>query len=132
MSCILVRAHHVLGDGISYIQVLSQLVTTAEGKTFTLPISSDRSSLKSGSFFTKVAAIFRALWPVLCGLIAVLKSTLLTDSIHPLNARLKKYSSDQAVFTTSISLDCVKVIKNRLNCTVNDVILCEPSISIFD
>jgi NRPS condensation-like uncharacterized protein len=120
LSAVLIRIHHVIGDGIAIVGVMGKLFETISGGALKLEIPGSTVRRKSFSlsllwdFFTSVL-----------GVLGLAVSSYDSDiAISPLNkSRTKMTSSRRTIIFPTLQLDFVKALKNKANVTVNDVLL---------
>lgn len=116
------RFHHSLGDGISLVNLLlacSRKVSDPEALP-TLPgnkVSSHRIRV------TRFRSLFTVLWNTIVSLLMMLLTALfLRDTDTPLK-RSPFENRPRRFVLRSISLGDIKMVKNAMNVTVNDVIV---------
>lgn len=125
-SVILIRIHHVIGDGISMIGAMTKFFENEDGGNFTLDIpekmsGSSKFKFKFG-FFIKIIKSF-------------LSVLLLPQSAHDTNITFcpdhhKNKKMPKKCINIEfpvMKLDFIKEIKNKANVTVNDVLLAATS-----
>ncbi|KAI8817980.1 uncharacterized protein EV422DRAFT_200850 [Fimicolochytrium jonesii] len=129
-SVLIIELHHVLGDGVSQMQVLGDIVTDKAGKPLTLdekkfkrmmqgnkpsPTLWQRVQRKAVLALNTGAAVAKVLsLPLLFGD----TKTSLTVPYNHFASRRRAY-----VPVPPLPLDVIKDIKNKLHVTVNDVLL---------
>jgi hypothetical protein len=123
---ILVRLHHVIGDGISMIGAMTKFFENENGGHFTLDIPEKMSGGNKFKFkLGFIVKFIRSLFKVL----------LLPQSFYDSNVTMipdhhsKKKMPERCVNVDFpvIKLDFIKEIKNKANVTVNDVLLAATS-----
>nr|GMC68393.1 O-acyltransferase WSD1-like [Ipomoea batatas] len=127
-SIAILRIHHSLGDGISIISlVLACTRKTSEPNSLPTIPSSNRTRPKIGFF----RQLFLSTW--LC-LILILNTVLditlflatilfLKDTDTPLKAKNGDAFSPRRIVHRTVSLDDIKLVKNAMNVTINDVMM---------
>ncbi|KAF8118168.1 hypothetical protein N665_0006s0161 [Sinapis alba] len=129
-----IRSHHSLGDGMSLIS----LMLACTHKTLIDPQNTDTPSFKrrgmmlhglrkQGWFlrlrFT-VCSIATLLWNTLVDMLLLLATVLfLKDTKTPLRGGADVGSNPKRFYRRTISLDDIKLIKNTMNMTINDVLV---------
>ncbi|KAI8917487.1 hypothetical protein DFJ77DRAFT_307647 [Powellomyces hirtus] len=128
-SAIVIEVHHVLGDGISQVMVLGDIVSDVNGKSLTIDDKKFKrmmqGSRKPKSLMSRVLenAIFAA--NTGRALVKVLGLPILGgDSQTLMSVPPSLFASSNRVLipVPPLSLALVKSIKNKLNVTVNDVL----------
>ncbi|PWA87915.1 O-acyltransferase, WSD1 domain-containing protein [Artemisia annua] len=116
------RFHHSLGDGLSLMNLLlacSSKVSDPE----TLPTLPGNNVSSHHIRVTSFVSLFIVFWNTIVGLVMILLTALfLKDTDTPLKRSLLKNSPRCFAFTT-VSLGDIKMVKNAMNVTVNDVIV---------
>lgn len=121
-SAILVRVHHVIGDGISMVGAMTKFFENEDGGNFTLDIPEKMTGGSKFKYkFGFVIKFFRALFKVL----------LLPNSFYDSNITFAPEHGPKKVMPKKIiniefpvlKLDFIKNIKNKASVTVNDVLL---------
>lgn len=124
LSGLLIRIHHVIGDGISLVTAMSKILTDEFGAPLALRIpdvkDSGKESLRampSPTFYEKVSSFFEIVsLPVSKYDTKTLFSPSNTDKMIMTQKR-------RSVIFPTVRLDFVKSIKNKAHVTVNDVLL---------
>ncbi|CAA0404145.1 unnamed protein product [Arabidopsis thaliana] len=124
-----IRCHHALGDGVSILSlILASTRKTSEPEAFsTLPVPKCRESYnhrRGFSFFRLVLVVcstVRLIWNTLVdSFLCMATIFFLKDTDTPLKGKpgaIKKFSH------RIVSLDDIKLIKNAMEMTINDVLL---------
>ncbi|KAI8588439.1 hypothetical protein BDZ88DRAFT_421521 [Geranomyces variabilis] len=129
-SAIIVELHHVLGDGISQMMILSEIVTDAHGRSLTIDEKKFKKMM-AGSRKPKSLAqrvLSRAGYAVNTGR-ALAKVVSLPwiggDSQTAMKIPPAKFGSVNRVLVPvpALSLALIKAIKNKTGTTVNDVLV---------
>ena len=119
---ILVRVHHVIGDGISMVGAMTKFFENEDGGSFTLDIPEKMTGGSKFKYrFGFVIKFFRALFKVI----------LLPNSFYDSNITFAPDHSPKKVMAKKtiniefpvLRLDFIKDIKNKASVTVNDVLL---------
>lgn len=124
LSGLLIRIHHVIGDGISLVTAMSKILTDEFGAPLDLRVpdvkDSGKESLRampSPSFFEKVNSFLEIVsLPVSKYDTKTLFSPSNTDKMIMTQKR-------RSIVFPTVKLDFVKSIKNKAHVTVNDVLL---------
>ncbi|KAJ3145426.1 hypothetical protein HDU86_000912 [Geranomyces michiganensis] len=129
-SAIIVELHHILGDGISQMMILSEIVTDAQGRSLTIDEKKFKRMMqgsgKPPSFAQRVLS--RASYAVNTGraLVKVLSLPWFGgDTQTAMKIPPAKFGSSKRVLVPvpPLSLALVKAIKNKTGTTVNDVLV---------
>lgn len=125
LSGLLIRIHHCIGDGISIVNALSEILTDGSGVTLSVvPISgkvdvsgSKKKPRSSPSFYQKLTSFFQ--------IISLPSSKYDTRTLFsPKNNRnMIMTRKRRTIIFPAVRLEFIKVIKNKANVTVNDVLL---------
>ncbi|XP_010426427.1 PREDICTED: O-acyltransferase WSD1-like [Camelina sativa] len=138
-NVVVFKIHHSVGDGMSMMSLVLACTrkTSDPNELPSLPyhnrLSSGSSPLKTSSrcysrLFWPVMVLWSAVvlvWNTVCDALEFIATTLfLKDTETPIkgNFRLSKSKQMRLVHRT-VSLDDIKLIKNAMNMTVNDVVL---------
>eukprot|EP00611_Tribonema_gayanum_P006094 TRINITY_DN1537_c0_g1_i3.p1 TRINITY_DN1537_c0_g1~~TRINITY_DN1537_c0_g1_i3.p1 ORF type:complete len:437 (-),score=118.01 TRINITY_DN1537_c0_g1_i3:1100-2410(-) len=129
-SVVLVRNHHVIGDGVSLIGVIDHVMFTPEGEP--LDVSGALQELKGGSGARpKKPSVFSLMGKALSGLVQVaLVGVSPFDSKVSLNGPSEeklKFGPRCFVHFPNVPLDLVKKLKDAAGVTVNDIMMCVTS-----
>ncbi|KAJ6828515.1 O-acyltransferase WSD1-like [Iris pallida] len=124
------RVHHSLGDGVSLISLLLACTrrTSDPNALPTLPDSQRRSAHSGGrglcGFIMSIWKVMVLMWHTLVDvLLFVATSTFLKDTETPLKGKGGVGFHRKRFIHRYLSLDDVKVVKNAVGCTVNDVLV---------
>ncbi len=121
-SAILVRVHHVIGDGISMVGAMTKFFENENGGNFTLDIPEKMTGGSKFKYrFGFIIKFIRSLFKVL----------LLPNSFYDTNLTFCPEHNNTKKMSNNIiniefpvlKLDFIKDIKNKANVTVNDVLL---------
>jgi hypothetical protein len=125
-SAVLVRLHHVIGDGISLVGAMTKFFENEDGGAFTLDIPEKMSGGSKFKYkFGFILKFLRSLWKVL----------MLANSFYDTNTTFCPDHNSAKVMPKKcvnielpvFQLDFIKEIKNRAGVTVNDVLLAATS-----
>ncbi|OIT34753.1 o-acyltransferase wsd1 [Nicotiana attenuata] len=131
----ILRIHHSLGDGTSFMSLLlactrqiadpDKLPTIPGNKK--RPIDSlDQYSTSKGlwPYVTKVWSFMRLFWNTIVDVLMFMATTVfLKDTNTPIKGRPGSEFNPRRIAHRTISLDDLKLVKNTLNMTINDVAL---------
>ncbi|XP_058100426.1 wax ester synthase/diacylglycerol acyltransferase 11-like [Magnolia sinica] len=122
------RAHHSLGDGMSLMSLLFACTRkTADPESLpTIPKNRRPVSRRSGfvPFLADLWAVIRRLWnTVVDVLLFAATAVFLKDTETPLKGAEGVEFNRKRLVHRTLSLDDVKMVKNAMNLTVNDVLL---------
>jgi NRPS condensation-like uncharacterized protein len=123
---ILVRLHHVIGDGISMIGAMTKFFENENGGHFTLDIPEKMSGgnkfkYKFGFLLKFIRSVFKVL---------LLPQSFYDSNVTMIPDHHSKKQMPKACINVDfpvIKLDFIKEIKNKANVTVNDVLLSATS-----
>ncbi|XP_062151244.1 wax ester synthase/diacylglycerol acyltransferase 11-like [Alnus glutinosa] len=126
---IIIKVHHVLGDGYSLMSALLSCVKRADNPSLPLTLPSRRGTEPAErgnkSAWARVPQLFSLLFNTASDFgWSVLKSTLVEDDRTPI-----RYGNEGAGYlpitlsSMTFSLDLMKHIKTKLGVTVNDIIV---------
>ncbi|KAH7533351.1 hypothetical protein FEM48_Zijuj04G0121700 [Ziziphus jujuba var. spinosa] len=124
------KLHHALGDGYSLMGALLSCLQRADNPSLPLTFPSIKNSkLESGSksIFGYVTQIFSSAFNSMLDFNwSILKSSFLEDDQTPIrsswNDPMAEFQST-TITTLTFSIDQIKLIKAKLNVTINDVIV---------
>lgn len=128
LTGVLIRVHHVIGDGISLVGTMVELFVTQEGKPYKLDIpvggASDKSKkeIKAASIFSKIFSIFFSAIEVLT-LGATSYDTETFFFIKKKSTMSMNPSKCKTIIFPTLNLEFVKEIKNKADVSLNDVLL---------
>ncbi|XP_076902215.1 wax ester synthase/diacylglycerol acyltransferase 11-like [Bidens hawaiensis] len=116
------RFHHSLGDGLSLMTLF--LACTRQSSDIealpTLPMNKDSGYIKVTSF----SSVLEMLWNSIVALMMFVFTVLfLKDTETPLKGSIGVENRPRRFVRKSVSLADVKVVKNAMNVTLNDVVL---------
>ncbi|KNC96778.1 acyltransferase, WS/DGAT/MGAT [Spizellomyces punctatus DAOM BR117] len=128
-SAIVFEIHHVLGDGLSQMQILGDFVTNENGQ----PLTMDEKKFKKLQSRRPKPSLLSRVWTrtVLFAntgraFVKVLGLPILRgDSETAVKTAVSRFASSNRILITvpPISLQSIKLIKDKLHVTVNDVLL---------
>lgn len=134
-SCLVLRLHHVIGDGISLINVLSQLFIDSETNDYvnwdrgdkmrstpSSPTSPRVQRVKPPSFIFQLLRMVQSFFEVLGLATSTFDSDIKFTSQNKKNLVMSS-KSNKTVYFPTIRLDFVKELKDRYEVTVNDILL---------
>ncbi|XP_034709429.1 O-acyltransferase WSD1-like isoform X2 [Vitis riparia] len=120
------RIHHSLGDGVSLMSLVlacTRQVSDSEALP-TLPVqkSSNPNPVKSGGVWSLIKMVWYTFVDVLMFIATAL---FLKDTVTPLTRHRKKgVGSESRRFAyRTVSFDDIKLVKNAMNTTINDVVM---------
>ena len=130
LHAVIVRVHHVIGDGISLVETMSKLFKLEDGKDFKLDLSIGGGAKGSRSLNLKTAAsLAKAFVEVLTLATSPFDSNLPFSHTYPKDrSELKMSSKRKTVYFPTFKIDFIKSIKNKATeslgqgVTINDVI----------
>ncbi|OVA00981.1 O-acyltransferase [Macleaya cordata] len=123
------RIHHSLGDGTSLMSLLLACTRqTANPEALpTIPVTKRSGSKNSGRFWGIFAAIwgfFWLVWNTLVDIVMFFATTMfLKDTETPLKGAPGVEFAPKRFVHRTVSLDDIKLVKNAMNTTINDVVL---------
>ncbi|KAI8017888.1 O-acyltransferase WSD1 [Camellia lanceoleosa] len=119
---IVYRVHHSIGDGTSLMALLlacSRKVSDPEALP-SIPVMKNSSLLKKLGFWS----VLQLVWNTIIGVLLYVATALfLKDSESPIKASKRVEKNGRRIIVRNVSLDDVKLIKNAMNVTINDVVL---------
>ncbi|XP_059634370.1 wax ester synthase/diacylglycerol acyltransferase 11-like [Cornus florida] len=116
------RAHHSIGDGTSLISLLLSSTHKASDPK-ALPTSSVTKRSK-GTHYCPFFSIFNMVWNTVIGVVTFMLAPLfLKDTDTPLKAPPGAELNARRFVHRSVSLDDIKLVKNSMNTTINDVVV---------
>ncbi|KAG7555042.1 O-acyltransferase WSD1 C-terminal [Arabidopsis suecica] len=130
-----IRSHHSLGDGMSLISLMLACThKTSDPDMFSnaIPPMKRRAtmshSLKTKGWFLRsiftMGSTMRLLWNTTIDMLLLLATVLfLKDTKTPLKGGADVRNNPKRFYHRIISLDDIKLIKNAMNMTINDVLL---------
>ncbi|KAJ0817309.1 putative O-acyltransferase, WSD1, chloramphenicol acetyltransferase-like domain superfamily [Helianthus annuus] len=116
------RFHHSLGDGLS-LMTLFLACTRQSSDTEalpTLPVSKDTAYIKVTSLWSVLEILWNSIVAVMMFVFTVL---FLKDTETPLKGSVGVENRPRRFVRKSVSLADIKVVKNAMNVTLNDVVL---------
>lgn len=120
------RIHHSLGDGVSLMSLVlacTRQVSDSEALP-TLPVqkSSNPNPVKSGGVWSLIKMVWYTFVDVLMFIATAL---FLKDTVTPLTRHRKKGvgSGSRRFAYRTVSFDDIKLVKNAMNTTINDVVM---------
>ena len=127
LSAFMMRFHHVIGDGIAMVGLMTKIFTDEQGEVFSLDIPEKMGGGTARQ--TSISRFFSALLSV-----ATLPSTPYDTSLKfhnvPDRTKMKMGKKFKTILFPVLKLDFVKKLKNSGNVTVNDVLMALVSGSI--
>ncbi len=108
-ACALMRVHHAIGDGMSFVKAILTKLVDAPVKHVRIPVFGNKGRFRQTvkGIFTGPAMLMRLIWPA---------------EEHIL--RSAKLSGDIAIARSEqIDLNMIKRMKNAAGCTVNDILM---------
>ncbi|MGI4329149.1 WSD1 family O-acyltransferase, partial [Klebsiella pneumoniae] len=119
---IVYRIHHSIGDGMSIMSLLLACSRKVSDPTAlpTIPEVRKSSQKKKIGFWEALQLI----WNTVVGVILFVATSLfLKDTKTPLKGPVGGENNPRRVLKLTTSLDDVKLVKNAMNATINDVVL---------
>ncbi|XP_009630816.1 wax ester synthase/diacylglycerol acyltransferase 11-like [Nicotiana tomentosiformis] len=127
------RIHHSLGDGTSLISLLlactrqtahPDKIPTIPGNK-KMPINSSEYTTKGlWQYFAKVWSFMRLFWNTIVDVLMFMATTMfLKDTSTPIKGKPGSEFNPRRFVYRTVSLDDLKLVKNALNMTINDVAL---------
>ncbi|XP_062154408.1 wax ester synthase/diacylglycerol acyltransferase 11-like isoform X1 [Alnus glutinosa] len=125
------RIHHSLGDGTSLISLLlacTRKISDPEALP-TVPVKKKKKQEKSSSWwlwrcFVGFWWVWQLLWHTVVDVFMfMLTASFLKDTETPLKGPDRTESSPRRIIHRTVSLDDLKLVKNAMNTTINDVAL---------
>ncbi|CAA7039856.1 unnamed protein product [Microthlaspi erraticum] len=129
-----IRTHHSLGDGTSMISLI--LACTHKTSDPTNKLSTSIPSLKrrqTASYnlrnerwflFSTIGSTVRLIWNTIVDMLLLVATMLfLKDTETPLKGGPDVGSNPKRFYHRTVSLDDIKLIKNAMNMTINDVLV---------
>ena len=128
LSAVVLRIHHVIGDGVSLVAAIGKVFYDSEGNpaNIDLPVNAAKKSGKSTpSFMTSIFTVLASAIRVLGLAVSAYDSNTLFTS--PKKSSLKMTKNRRTIFFPTLKLEFVKNLKNKAMVTVNDVLLSATS-----
>jgi NRPS condensation-like uncharacterized protein len=129
-SAMLFRVHHVIGDGIAMVGMMTNLFDLLNGEPFKLDIPEKiggGSKMGGGSIFGIIFTFLKSLVDVL----SVASSRHDTDIAfapgHSPQYFKNKSNVRKTMYLPVVKLDFIKELKNKANVTINDVLMAATS-----
>ncbi|KAK6918215.1 O-acyltransferase, WSD1-like, N-terminal [Dillenia turbinata] len=128
-TVVLFRAHHSLGDGTSLVSLLLACTRKISDPTSvpTIPSTKKRTSVGSGGLWKFLIGFglgLRMLCNTVIDVLLFLATVLfLKDTETPLRGSLEDASTPRRIVHRAVSLEDMKLVKNGINGTINDVAL---------
>ncbi|KAJ6696945.1 hypothetical protein OIU85_003319 [Salix viminalis] len=127
--CIL-RVHHSIGDGVSLMSLFMSCSRKVSGPDALPPLHTSKKQKpcsSSGGFLQHFIELFSVLliyWNTLVDVVMMLITILfLDDTKTPLKGPPGVGSTPRRIVHRIVSLDDVKLVKNAMNATINDVMV---------
>ncbi|XP_013627828.1 PREDICTED: O-acyltransferase WSD1-like isoform X1 [Brassica oleracea var. oleracea] len=128
-----IRSHHSLGDGMSLISLMLACThKTLDPQNTAIPSLKRRETVPHGlrkqGWFLRLRCTVRSiatlLWNTLVDMLLLLATVLfLKDTKTPLTGGEDAGRNRKRIYHRVISLDDIKLIKNAMNMTINDVLV---------
>ncbi|KAF8079653.1 hypothetical protein N665_1011s0010 [Sinapis alba] len=128
-----IRSHHSLGDGMSLISLMLACThNTLDPDNTAIPSLKRRQTVPHGlrkqgwflRFIFTVGSTTRLIWNTFVDMLLLLATILfLEDTKTPLKGGADVGRNPTRFYRRTISLDDIKLIKNAMNMTINDVLL---------
>ena len=134
-SAIVLRFHHVIGDGLALVAAFEKLLTTEDGQPIRSPVSfkSGASNVgtkkKKGIVSIAISLIEATIHCLTLGATKYDDDTIFSKMNH---AQMKHSGKRQAVIFPTVPLDFIKKLKSAAGVTVNDVLMTAVSQAIHD
>lgn len=129
-SAILIRAHHCLSDGAGFVRGFLSFVSNS-GDNNLIHASFTKKSHIRRTFFDLIYIYLLVLLNFLIGSITWIINFIQVITFHRKSLkRSRKVLQKQVYWSSKFPLSAVKTIKNKLNLTVNDVLVSALSESI--
>lgn len=128
LSGLLIRVHHVIGDGISLVGTMVELFVSENGQPYKLDIPVGGASTKSKKE-VKQASVFSRVISILTSAVEILTlgaSAYDADFFFFMKKRSKmtmNASKCHTIIFPTLNLEFVKQIKNKAGVSLNDVLL---------
>lgn len=130
-SFMLLRVHHVIGDGIALVLAIDRVFTNAKGERIKTTLPGGKYDIKSKETQKKSSkpSLFANIMNFLSSFLRVISlATTNYDSNIAFSSSDKEHlamnlQNQSIVYLPNISLDYVKEIKNKANATINDIML---------
>ena len=128
LTGVLIRVHHVIGDGISLVSTMVELFVSQDGKPYKLDIpiggasGQSKNKIKSASIFSRIFSIFFSAIEVLT-LGATSYDTETFFFIKKKSTMVMNPSKCKTIIFPTLNLEFVKEIKNKADVSLNDVLL---------
>ncbi|KAG6738717.1 hypothetical protein POTOM_058339 [Populus tomentosa] len=126
----ILRVHHSIGDGTSLLSLFMSFTRKASDPDAfpTLPISKKQTPCSSSGgllqHFIKLFSVLLIYWNTLVDVVMLLITIFfLDDTKTPLKGPLGVGSTPRRIVHRTVSLEDVKLVKNAMNATVNDVMV---------
>ena len=127
LSGLLIRIHHVIGDGISLVNAMSSILTDEHGAPLTLNIPGGKVSEKSSEHDKKNIPPTPSYFEMTKSFLEIVSLPASKyDSrtlFNPIDASKMVMKNRKSVVFPTVKLDFIKSIKNKAHVTVNDVLL---------
>ncbi|KAH7533244.1 hypothetical protein FEM48_Zijuj04G0109700 [Ziziphus jujuba var. spinosa] len=127
---VIFKLHHALGDGYSLMGALLSCLQRAENPSLPLTFPSRRSSRsminrEKRSVFSYIPHFFSSIFETVSDFSwSILKSSLIEDHQTAIRSGNEGLEFQPTIITTiAFSLDQIKLIKDKLGVTINDVIV---------
>ncbi|XP_011008181.1 PREDICTED: O-acyltransferase WSD1-like isoform X2 [Populus euphratica] len=126
----ILRVHHSIGDGTSLMSLFMSFTRKASDPEAlpTLPISKKQKPCSSSGgllqHFIKLFSVLLIYWNTLVDVVMFLITIFfLDDTKTPLKGPLGVGSTPRRIVHRTVSLEDVKLVKNAMNATINDVMV---------
>lgn len=130
-SCVVLRIHHGLADGISLVAVFDKIVETPTSSSIFQLRRNDSNKKKSGVSFVKrtISLVQETIHVLTLAMSKYDAATAFSKSTHGKMVHSNKRS--YCIFPT-VDLAFIKQLKDKANVTVNDVLMAAVSSAIYD
>ena len=125
-SFLLMRVHHVIGDGIALVLAIDRIFTNSKGEKVktVLPGSKYGSQKKtsSDSFLSQLSRFIFSFFRVVTLADTPYDSDIVFSSSNK-SKIVMNISNQSVVYLPNVSLDYIKELKTKANSTINDIML---------
>ncbi|CAH8320217.1 unnamed protein product [Eruca vesicaria subsp. sativa] len=126
-NVIILKIHHSVGDGMSLMSLVHACTrkTSNHDELPSLPNENRRSTSKSVAGFPRLLLMVMLVWNTICDALKFIATTMfLKDTETPMKGdfRLRK-SKRMCLVHRTVNFEDIKLIKNAMKMTVNDVLL---------
>ncbi|KAL7593512.1 hypothetical protein Lser_V15G33224 [Lactuca serriola] len=118
------RAHHSLGDGLSFMNMLLSLSPKASDPKELTTLAMNKKAHHHTTKATSFISFCMVLWNTFVAFMLFVFTTMfLKDTQTPMKASPGVEDRRRRIVTRSVSFADIKLVKNAMNATVNDVIV---------